>query len=99
MNFKGKHIMVVDDTILNLQITASILKTESFLLSLAQDGYSALSQLEKQTPDLILLNIMMPGIGLLPHQKQRKTERNSNNFSHRQKSNRRHGRGLFGRRR
>ena len=40
-----KHILIVDDNLRNLQITAKILKDEGFLISLAQDGQSAIVQL------------------------------------------------------
>ena len=62
MRTAGKYIMVVDDNLKNLQLAATILKDEGYLLSLAQDASSALSQIEHLIPDLILLDIMMPGI-------------------------------------
>lgn len=62
MENSGKIILIVDDNLLNLQVTAKILKEKGFLISLAQDGETALNMLEQQTPDLILLDIMMPGI-------------------------------------
>ncbi len=55
-------LLIVDDNILNLQLTAGILKEEGYLISLAQDGNSALVQLETIVPDLFLLDIMMPGM-------------------------------------
>ena len=54
------YILIVDDNLNNLQITAKLLKDEGYLISLAQDGQSALAQLEQFIPDLILLDIMMP---------------------------------------
>jgi two-component system, sensor histidine kinase and response regulator len=62
MEFKGQHILIVDDVLNNLQITAKILKESGYTFSLAQDGKSALALLENEMPDLILLDIMMPGI-------------------------------------
>ncbi|HKK43055.1 MAG TPA: hybrid sensor histidine kinase/response regulator [Bacteroidales bacterium] len=60
MNNSGKHILIVDDNIKNLQITAKILKDEGYLISLAQDAKSALAQLDQLIPDMLLLDIMMP---------------------------------------
>lgn len=60
MNNSEKLILIVDDNLKNLQLTAKILKDEEFLISLAQNGKAAIQQLEKYTPDLILLDIMMP---------------------------------------
>jgi two-component system, sensor histidine kinase and response regulator len=60
MNDLIKYILIVDDNLKNLQLIAKVLKDEGFLISLAQDGKNALSQLEQLTPDLILLDVMMP---------------------------------------
>lgn len=62
MDKAGKHILIVDDNLKNLQVTAKILRDEKFLISLAQGGRDALLQLEQQIPDLVLLDIMMPEI-------------------------------------
>jgi two-component system sensor histidine kinase/response regulator len=56
------QILIVDDNLKNLQLTAKILKDEGYLISLAMDGQSTLSMLNQNIPDLILLDIMMPGI-------------------------------------
>lgn len=58
----GKHILIVDDNTNNLQVTAKLLRDCGYLISLAQDGQSALSMINEQKPDLILLDIMMPGM-------------------------------------
>jgi len=60
MNSFGKHILIVDDNLKNLQLTAKLLKDEGYLISLSQSGQAALIQLDQQKPDLILLDIMMP---------------------------------------
>jgi two-component system, sensor histidine kinase and response regulator len=62
MHNSGKFLLIVDDNLKNLKLTATLLKDEGFLLSLAQDAGSALMQLETLTPDLILLDVMMPGM-------------------------------------
>lgn len=59
---RNVHILIVDDNLKNLQITAQILKDEGYLISLTQDGQSALEYLMDNPVDLILLDIMMPGI-------------------------------------
>jgi two-component system sensor histidine kinase/response regulator len=61
-NETNLHILIVDDVLKNLQITGQILKEAGYKISLAKDGKSALSLLEKEIPDLILLDVMMPGI-------------------------------------
>jgi two-component system sensor histidine kinase/response regulator len=62
MPTSGKHILIVDDNKRNLQLTASLLRDEGYLISLAQNAKAALSELNDLIPDLILLDIMMPGI-------------------------------------
>ena len=60
MNDLIKYILIVDDNLKNLQLIAKVLKDEGYLISLAQDGKNALAQLQQLTPDLILLDVMMP---------------------------------------
>lgn len=55
-------IMVVDDTPANLGILLDVLKEEGFITFIAQSGEGALRQVGVCNPDLILLDILMPGI-------------------------------------
>jgi len=58
----GKKILLVDDE-LDLQKVISIrLESMGFVVSLANDGEEALSKVQTDQPDLILLDVMMPGI-------------------------------------
>lgn len=54
-----KYILVVDDNTTNLKYATNIL-TEYYRVSMAKSGEQALELLKKVTPDLILLDIMMP---------------------------------------
>ena len=60
MELSGKHILIVDDNLKNLQVTAKVLKDSGFNISLAQNGSKGLDSMQKFPPDLILLDIMMP---------------------------------------
>ena len=60
MELIKQHVLIVDDNLKNLQITAKFLKSEGYQISLAQDGLGAILLLQTQTPDIILLDIMMP---------------------------------------
>ncbi|MCT4589791.1 MAG: hybrid sensor histidine kinase/response regulator [Carboxylicivirga sp.] len=60
METKPPNILIVDDNILNLQVTTEILQEHGYRIGLAQSGRDALKQIEIQLPDLILLDIMMP---------------------------------------
>ncbi|MDD4734686.1 MAG: response regulator, partial [Kiritimatiellae bacterium] len=57
------HILVVDDTPENLQVLAEILARHLPCdLSFATDGYQAIDAVKTAPPDLILLDVMMPGM-------------------------------------
>jgi two-component system, cell cycle response regulator len=59
MNNKPK-VLIVDDEPLNLKLIAGILGLEQYELILADGGRKALEKALTETPDLILLDIMMP---------------------------------------
>ena len=55
-------ILIVDDNPKNLQILGNYLRNEGFKVEFALDGKSALGWIERIEFDLILLDIMMPGM-------------------------------------
>ena len=61
-NNKIDRILAVDDTQDNLILVQAILESEGYKIDLASDGIKALRQIEQSPPDLILLDVMMPGI-------------------------------------
>ncbi|MDX2470107.1 MAG: response regulator [SAR324 cluster bacterium] len=56
------HILVVDDDQDIRNLLDHALKKRGLEVSLADDAYQALELLEQETPDLILLDVMMPGM-------------------------------------
>lgn len=56
------RILAVDDSPDNLFLVQTLLETQGYQIFLAEDGISALEQVEAIRPDLILLDVMMPGI-------------------------------------
>jgi CheY-like chemotaxis protein len=58
-----RKIMVVDDVATNRALLLDMLGSLGFELCEAGDGAEALAQLESGTPDLILLDILMPHVG------------------------------------
>ena len=57
-----KHILVVDDEIGALTLIGIMLERGGFGVLTAKDARSALSILDQSTPDLIILDVMMPGM-------------------------------------
>lgn len=55
-------ILVVDDTPANLEVVAEALGDAGFEVAIATDGERAIRQAIISQPDLILLDVMMPGI-------------------------------------
>jgi signal transduction histidine kinase len=56
------NILVVDDIPANLKILDDILKSEGYKIRPVPNGELALRAVAKEKPDLILLDIMMPGM-------------------------------------
>ena len=55
-------ILIVDDTPDNLLVLFSYLEEKGFKVLLAEDGETALQIAQSRTPDLILLDVLMPNI-------------------------------------
>jgi signal transduction histidine kinase len=55
-----KSIVVVDDTPENLRLLADMLSDQGYRVRLAPNGERALATVQKERPDLILMDIIMP---------------------------------------
>jgi signal transduction histidine kinase/DNA-binding response OmpR family regulator len=55
-------ILIIDDTPSSLEVASDCLAETGFDILVAQDGVSGLEIAQQMTPDLILLDVMMPGI-------------------------------------
>jgi CheY-like chemotaxis protein len=56
------RILVVDDVADNLFLLQTVLEAEGYLVETASNGMTALQKIEQTHPDLVLLDIMMPGL-------------------------------------
>jgi len=59
---KGARILLVDDNAANLDVLCTLLEAEGYDLALASDGDLALKIASRTRPDLILLDVVMPGM-------------------------------------
>jgi DNA-binding response OmpR family regulator len=57
-----RRILVVEDDVLLARALCDNLAYEGFDVALANDGHGALKKFESQKPDLVLLDIMLPGL-------------------------------------
>ncbi|MCK8823799.1 PAS domain S-box protein [Fuchsiella alkaliacetigena] len=55
-------ILIVDDLSRNLQVLGSMLRDKSYQVAAVENGEQALKFVKQRVPDLVLLDIMMPGI-------------------------------------
>ncbi len=61
-SLRGRKILIVDDDRLNIRILGGILKTEGYVLADASSGEAAIKAYPEIRPDLVLLDVVMPGI-------------------------------------
>ncbi len=60
MSEKSNLILIVDDNPNNIQFLGSLLIPEGYEIGVAGNGVEAFTFCEEKTPDLILLDVMMP---------------------------------------
>ena len=58
----AQSVLVVDDVSMNLEIITSQLQKRGYLTLVARSGQEAIERAEAAHPDLILLDVVMPGI-------------------------------------
>src|SRR5438067_251773 len=55
-------VLVVDDTPLNIKLLGDLLTVKGYAVATANNGEEALAKLASDAPDLVLLDVMMPGL-------------------------------------
>ncbi len=58
----SKKILVVDDDASTVKLVGTVLTSHGYVVSTAVDGLDALVKIKNETPDLVVLDIMMPEI-------------------------------------
>ncbi len=71
-----KKILCVEDNAVNMLLISRIIEAEGYELVQAKDGQIALDILEELVPDLILLDINLPGINGLELARLFKADKN-----------------------
>jgi|SRR5690606_14192844 len=73
----AEDVLVVDDNPANVKLITFILASHGYVVRTAADADEALGQLERQRPDLILMDVQLPGMdGLTLTQKLRQDPAN-----------------------
>ncbi len=62
MNSKKHQILLVDDIADNLLMLKAFLELEGYAVETAENGSVALEKMHVSRPDLVLLDVMMPGM-------------------------------------
>jgi two-component system, cell cycle response regulator DivK len=58
----NKSILLIDDCLQNLKLTKFLLNREGFEVGIAENADQALRALEERIPDMILMDIQLPGM-------------------------------------
>jgi CheY-like chemotaxis protein len=58
----GARILIVDDNATNLKLVAYLVRAHGYHVETALDAESALASIKAHRPDLILMDIQLPGI-------------------------------------
>lgn len=66
----GLRVMVVDDEPMVREVVSNYLEREGYEVTAVADGHEALERLDEATPDLVVLDVMLPsvdGLSILRH--------------------------------
>ena len=58
----GERILIVDDNAINLKLVAYLMKANGYTVETALDAESAIESIRTNHPDVILMDIQLPGI-------------------------------------
>src|ERR1051326_1935678 len=62
LDYKGARVLVVDDNPMNVELVADNLEQEGYAVERAFSGEEALRKVDAAPFDLVLLDVMMPGL-------------------------------------
>lgn len=59
---EDKKVLIVDDNLQNIKLIGKLLRNKGFKIIIAESGEESLNVLDKILPDIILMDILMPGM-------------------------------------
>lgn len=59
-NIRGARVLLVEDNVINQELTTEILKENGLIVDISNDGREALSKIGQNDYDLILMDVQMP---------------------------------------
>ncbi len=59
---KEKHVLLVEDNEKNLKLARDLLQFKGYRVTAATTGEAAVAAVARETPDLVLMDIQLPGI-------------------------------------
>lgn len=62
LEYRGARVLVVDDNALNVELIAENLEQEGYVVERAESGETALQRIAAESFDVVLLDVMMPGL-------------------------------------
>lgn len=74
MTASPQRVLVVEDNPLNLELAADLLEADGFAVMIAQTGQEGLALAQQERPDLILMDIQLPGMDGLDATRLLKTD-------------------------
>ena len=74
------HILVVDDNEMNLSLIGRILELEGYSVETVHEGAEAFEAINRQAPDLAILDVMMPDIDGYSLCKKLRLEKNASDI-------------------
>lgn len=80
MGNSKKHILIIDDSSVNNLLLENILLDEGYEVLVTFNSTEAFNEIDKKAPDLILLDIMMPGMSGYSVLKKLKSEDKTKNI-------------------
>jgi len=58
----SKHILIIDDNDMNVRLISFVLTSEGYQVHSAGDATAAMAAIARQVPDLILMDLQLPGL-------------------------------------